>query len=162
MKDLLLLTPFLIKMILPKLFTTVFTWSILFLKKNGALRLLLPKQCQVPPFPIHIMIISLLGPDSCYTRMKTCLIPGLLTLTKISLIICLFGSIAGGPSLVLLLKYFLRHYLMLLNVSRNVIGVTLMEPNFLLCFILLKNIKYLGYSNGNMRKTVMFSLGIGM
>ena len=145
MKTLSLLTPYLTKLIPPKLFTTVFTWSILFLKKNGVFPLLLPEKCQVPPFPIHIMIISLLGQDSCCTRMKTCLIPGLLTLTKDSLVICLFGSTVGGPNLALLLKYFLSHCLMLLNVSRNVIGVMLMELNSLLCFTLLKNIKYLGY-----------------
>ena len=145
MKNLLLLTPSLIELIPPKLFTTVFTWSILFLKKNEALPLLLPEQCQVPPFPIHIMIISLLGRDSCCTRMKTCLIPSLLTLTKVSLVICFFGSTVGGPNLALLLKYFLSHCLMLSNVSRNVIGVMLMEINSLLCFTLLKNIKYLGY-----------------
>ena len=32
-------------------------------EENGALPLLLLEQCQVPPFPIHIMIISLLGRD---------------------------------------------------------------------------------------------------
>ena len=145
MKNLLLLTPFLTRLTPPKFFTIVFTWSILFLKKNGALPLILPEQCHLPPFPIHIMIISLLGQDSCCTRMKTCLIPGLLTLIKVSLVVYLFGSTVGGPSLSLLLKYFLSHCLMLSNVSRNFIGVMLMELNFLFCFTLLSTIKYLGY-----------------
>ena len=145
MKNLLLLKPYLTKLIPPKLFTTVFTWSILFLKKNGSLPLILPEQCPLPPFPIHIMTISLLGQDSCFTKMKTCLIPGLLTLIKVSLVICLFGSTVGGPNLALLLTYSLSHYLMLSNVSRNFISMILMELNSLLCFTLLSAIKYLGY-----------------
>ena len=145
MKNLLLFTPFLTRLTPPKFFTIVFTWSILFLKKNGALPLILPEQCQLPSFPIHIMIILLLGQDSCFTRMKTCLIPGLLTLIKVSLVISLFGSTVGGPNLALLLTYFLSHYLILLNVSRNFISMMLMVLNSLLCFILLSAIKYLGY-----------------
>ena len=106
MKNPLLLELYLIKMIPPKLFTTVFSWLISFLKENGALPLVPPEVCHLLPFPIHIMIISLLGLDSCYTRMKTCLIPSLLILINISLLICLFGSTPGGLNLALLLKYF--------------------------------------------------------
>ena len=122
MKNLLLLTPYLTKQIPPRLFTIVFTWSILFLKKNGALPLILPEQCLLPPSPTPTMIISLLGKDLCFTRMKTCLIPGLLTLIKISLFICLYSSTDGGLNLALLVTYFLNHYLMFSNVSRNFIS----------------------------------------
>ena len=121
MKNLLLSTPYLIKLIPPRIFTTVFTWSILFPKKNRALPQILPKQCLLPPSPTSTMIISPLGQDLCFTRIKTCLIPGLLTLIKISLVICLFGLTDGGPNLALLMTYFLNHCLMLLNVSRNFI-----------------------------------------
>ena len=145
MKNLLLSTPYLTKLIPPKLFTTVFTLSILFPKKNGALPLILPEQCLLPPSPIPTMIISLLGQDLCFTRMKTCLIPSLLTLIKVSLVICLFVSTDGGPNLAVLMTYFLNHYLMLLNVSRNFIRLMLMVLNSLLCFTLLSAIKYLGY-----------------
>ena len=105
MKNPLLLELYQIKMIPPKLFTTVFSWLISFSKENGALPLVPPEGCHLLPFPIHIMIISLLGLDSWYTRMKTCLIPGLLNLINISLLICLFGSTIGGLNLALLLKY---------------------------------------------------------
>ena len=48
-------------------------------------------------------------------------------------------------SLALLMTYFLNHYLMLFNVSRNFIRLMLMVLNSLLCFPLLSAIKYLGY-----------------
>ena len=105
-KNLLLSTSYLTKLIPPRLFTIVFTWSILFPKKNEDLPLILPEQCLLPPSPTPTMIISLLGKDLCFTRMKTCLIPGLLTLIKISLVICLFGLTDCGPTLALLVTYF--------------------------------------------------------
>ena len=145
MKNLLLSIPYLTKLFPPKLFTTVFTWSILFPKKNRTLPLILPEQCLLPPSLIPTIIISVLGQDLCFTKMKTCLIPSLLTLIKVSLVICLFGSIDGGPNLALLMTYFLNHYLMLLNVSRNFIRLMIMVLNSLLCFTLLSAIKYLGY-----------------
>ena len=117
MKNLLLSIPYLTKLFPPKLFTTVFTWSILFPKKNRTLPLILPEQCLLPPSLIPTIIISVLGQDLCFTKMKTCLIPSLLTLIKVSLVICLFGSIDGGPNLALLMTYFLDRKSTRLNSS---------------------------------------------
>ena len=79
----------------------------LFLKKCGALTLLPQEDYQNLLFPIHIMIILLPGSDSCSTKMKICLIHGLLILIKISILNSPYGSSVGGPSLVQVLKYSL-------------------------------------------------------
>ena len=111
--------PYLIRTILLRLFITVFSRIILFLKKCEAPILPPQEDYQPPLFPIHIMIISLLGSNSCFIRMKTCLIHGLLILTSISILICLSGSSAGGPSLVLLLKYSQNHWWVLSNILQE-------------------------------------------
>ena len=56
------------------------------------------------PYSYHDYLTAF-GSGSCFIKMKTCLILGLLTLISISLTIYLFGSADGGFNLVLLLKY---------------------------------------------------------
>ena len=101
-----LLKPYQIRPTLLKLFITMFSSIILFLKKCRA-PILPPQECyQLPLSRIPIMIISLLGSDSCFIRMKTCLIHGFLILMRISIPIFLFGSADDGPNVAQFLKYF--------------------------------------------------------
>ena len=97
-----LLKPYLIRTILLRLFTTVFSQLMLYLKKSEA-PILLPLGCyQNPLFLILIMITSQLGLDSCFTKMITCPILGLLILINISMLIFPFGTANGGPNLALM------------------------------------------------------------
>ena len=109
MRNTSLLKPQLIRPTLLKLFITVFSWIILFLKKCRGPTLPPQEGFQPPLSLIHIMIISLFGLDSCFIRMKTCLIHGLLILKRISILTYPSSSFAGGPSLALLLKYSQFH-----------------------------------------------------
>ena len=109
MRSPLLSKPYLIRPTLLKLFIIVFSLIILFLKKCRA-PILPPPECyRLRLSFIPIMIITLLGSDSCFIRMKTCLIHGLLILKRISILTYPSSSFAGGPSLALLLKYSQFH-----------------------------------------------------
>ena len=77
---------YLIKLIHPKLFTILLSYLILSPKKNGDSVLLLQSLYLARQPLILTMTISMLGSSSCYTKMKICLIPGLLILTKISIL----------------------------------------------------------------------------
>ena len=101
-----LLNLYLIKLIHPKLFTIVFSYSTLLLKKNGDSILLLQSLYLAGLFLILTMTTSMLGSSSCYTKMKIWLIPDLLILIKISILTYLFGSPIGGHNLALLLIFF--------------------------------------------------------
>ena len=137
---------YLINLIHPKLFTIVLSYLILLLKKNGdSISLYLAGQ----PF-IHTMTTSMLGSNSCYTKMKIWLILDLLILTKISVPTFPFGSPADGHNLTPLLIYFQDLWLapssILLVFTRQIHMVL----SFLRHFTLLKNIRSLGSWNGCM------------
>ena len=136
MRDQSLLKPYMIKTTLLRLFIIVFSWIILFLKKCRAPTLPPQEGYQPPLFLIHIMIISLLGSNSCFIRMKTCLIHGLLILIRILILIYPSGSSAGGLSLDLLLKYSQTHWRVLSNILQGYSELMLMGLNSLLCTIL--------------------------
>ena len=136
MRDQSILKPYLIRTTLLKLFITVFSWIILFLKKCGVPTLPPQDDFQPPLSLVHIMIISLPSSDSCFIKMNICLIHGLLILIRISILIYPSSSSAGGLSLALLLKYSQSHWRILSNILQVYLELMLIGQNSLLCSIL--------------------------
>ena len=154
--------PYPIKLINQILFTIVFSSSMLLLKKNEDSVLLLQNLYLVLLFHIHTMIIFMHGSSSCYTKMLLCPTSSLLSLIKISILSFLCGLFAGGHNLALLLIFSQDLWLAPSNIFQVFLRQTHMVLSFLLPYLLLKNIRCLGFWNGNMSKKVMFLHGNGL